>query len=57
MVGGIKMALPKWEDLSPEEKKVYDDKVSNIVNIIEEIDPDGFMILTGANGGGKSLIR
>lgn len=51
------MALPKWEDLSPEEKKVYDDKVSNIVNIIEEIDPDGFMILTGANGGGKSLIR
>lgn len=51
------MALPKWEDLSPEEKKVYEDKVSNLVDIIEGIDPSGFMILTGTNGGGKSLIR
>ena len=51
------MTLPKWEDLSPEEKKVYEDKVSNLVDIIEEIDPSGFMILTGTNGGGKSLIR
>lgn len=51
------MTLPKWEELSLEEKKVYDDKVSNLVNIIEGIDPSGFMILTGTNGGGKSLIR
>ena len=54
-----KKALPKWEDLSPEEKKVYDDKVSNLVDTIKVIlnDPEGFTILTGSNGGGKSLIR
>ena len=54
-----KKPLPEWEDLSPEEKKVYDDKVSNLVNIIEVIlnEPDGFTILTGSNGGGKSLLR
>ena len=54
-----KKPLPEWEDLSPEEKKVYDDKVSNLVDIIDVIlnEPDGFTILTGSNGGGKSLLR
>ena len=54
-----KKPLPEWEDLSPEEKKVYDDKVSNLVDIIDVIlnEPDGFTILTGSNGGGKSMIR
>ena len=54
-----KKPLPEWEDLSPEEKKVYDDKVSNLVETIDVIlnEPDGFTILTGSNGGGKSLLR
>ena len=53
------MTLPKWEDLSPEEKQVYNDKVSNLVNILDIIlnDPEEFTILTGSNGGGKSMIR
>ena len=53
------MALPKWEDLSKDEQDVYRGKVSNLINIIDTVmdDAEGFTILTGSNGGGKSMIR
>lgn len=51
------MALPKWENLTKEEQQEYRDKVSGLVSTIDSIEYDGFTILTGSNGGGKSLIR
>ena len=51
------MILPKWENLSEEEQQIYRNKVSGLVSTIDSIEYDGFTILTGSNGGGKSLIR
>lgn len=48
--------LPEWEDLLEEEKEVYKNKVLNLVDIMENINPFGLTILTGSTGGGKSMI-
>lgn len=49
--------LDDWSTLSDDQKKPYRDKVRKLVEIIEDIDTEGISILTGSNGGGKSMIR
>lgn len=49
--------LEDWSTLSDDQKKPYQDKVSKLIEIIEDIDIEGISILTGSNGGGKSMIR
>lgn len=49
--------LDDWSTLSDDQKKPYQDKVRKLVEIIEDIDTEGISILTGSNGGGKSMIR
>lgn len=49
--------LDDWSTLSDEQKKPYQDKVRKLIEIIEDIDTEGISILTGSNGGGKSMIR
>lgn len=53
----FKEELPKWKDLSEEEKAPYRGRVENIVEIMKHINPEKVTILTGSNGGGKSMIR
>lgn len=53
----FKDKLPEWKDLSEEEKAPYRGKVENMVDIMKHINPTKVTILTGSNGGGKSMIR
>src|SRR5574344_542127 len=49
--------LVDWSTLSDDQKKPYQEKVYKLLDIIESVDTEGISILTGSNGGGKSMIR
>lgn len=48
---------PKWKDLPEETKAIYHGKVENLIDIMKNLSPTRVTVLTGSNGGGKSMIR
>lgn len=49
--------MKNYNELNAEEKKVIEDKLDNLITIMDKIDINKVTILTGSNGSGKSLIR